>query len=234
MAIRLYDLAGADDDHRFSPHCWRVRMALAHKGLDVETVPWRLTEKDAIAGSGQGAVPVIVDDERVVHDSWAIARYLEATYPHRPSLFGSPDARNVTLFVKHWTERVLQPAILKVILVDLFDRLHERDKAYFRESRERRLGRPLEQVAADREANLESLRAQLAPLRASVSEMTFLGGDRPAFADYIVFGAFQWARVSSPMSLVAPDDPILAWRERLLGLYQGLAAATPAATPVRD
>ena len=39
MTIRLYDLAGAEAERRFSPFCWRARMALAHKGLDVETVP---------------------------------------------------------------------------------------------------------------------------------------------------------------------------------------------------
>ena len=41
----LYDLAGAQDDRRFSPYCWRTRMALAHKGLSVDTVPWRFTTK---------------------------------------------------------------------------------------------------------------------------------------------------------------------------------------------
>jgi hypothetical protein len=33
MAIKLYDLAGAETDRRFSPYCWRARMALVHKGL---------------------------------------------------------------------------------------------------------------------------------------------------------------------------------------------------------
>ena len=46
MAIELYDLAGAEPDRRFSPYCWRTRMALAHKGLEVETIPWRFTEKE--------------------------------------------------------------------------------------------------------------------------------------------------------------------------------------------
>jgi hypothetical protein len=44
----LYELAGADENRRFSPYCWRIRMALAHKGLDVECIPWRFTEKDAL------------------------------------------------------------------------------------------------------------------------------------------------------------------------------------------
>ena len=41
--IKLYDLAAAEDDRRFSPYCWRTKMALKHKGLEFETVPWRFT-----------------------------------------------------------------------------------------------------------------------------------------------------------------------------------------------
>jgi glutathione S-transferase-like protein len=39
MTLRLYDLAGADPNRRFSPYCWRIRLALAHKRLPVETIP---------------------------------------------------------------------------------------------------------------------------------------------------------------------------------------------------
>ena len=51
--MKLFDLAGAEDDRRFTPNCWRIKMALQHKGLVAETVPWRFVEKDAIAFSGQ-------------------------------------------------------------------------------------------------------------------------------------------------------------------------------------
>ena len=54
MSIVMYDLAGADPALRFSPYCWRMRMALAHKGMPVETIPWRFTDKAAIGFSGQG------------------------------------------------------------------------------------------------------------------------------------------------------------------------------------
>ena len=83
MTITMYDLAGAEMDRRFSPFCWRSRMALAHKGLAVETVPWRFTEKDKLPQPNAGRVPVIVDGERVVHDSTAIADYLEECYAVR-------------------------------------------------------------------------------------------------------------------------------------------------------
>jgi glutathione S-transferase len=36
----LYELS-AKGDLRFSPFCWKARMALAHKGLEPEHVPWR-------------------------------------------------------------------------------------------------------------------------------------------------------------------------------------------------
>ena len=61
MAIKMYDLCGAEAERRFSPFCWRARMALAHKGLDVETVPWRFTEKDKLPTPNAGRVPVIYD-----------------------------------------------------------------------------------------------------------------------------------------------------------------------------
>ena len=98
MSRVLYDLAGADPALRFSPFCWRIRMALAHKDLAVETVPWRFTEKDRIAFSGQGLVPVLVDGDVVVPDSLAILRYLEDRWPD-PPLFPRDAARRAELDV---------------------------------------------------------------------------------------------------------------------------------------
>ena len=61
MAITLYDLAGAEAERRFSPFCWRTKMALAHKGVEVETVPLRFTETDKLpqpnAGRVKSAIP---------------------------------------------------------------------------------------------------------------------------------------------------------------------------------
>lgn len=228
MSIVLYDLAAADPALRFSPFCWRIRMALAHKGLDVECVPWRFTDKEAIAFSGQGLVPVIRDGDAVVHDSWAIALHLDSAYPDRPALMDGAQARAHAYFIKMWCERVVQLPILKLVMPDLLGLIAEKDKAYFRESREKRFGTTLEQFWADGEAGLAGLRAALAPLRATVEAQPYLGGAAPSFADYIVFGAFQWARVSSRRELLADDDPIVAWRQRLLDLHDGLAGRMPA------
>ncbi len=223
--LKLYDLAGAEPDRRFSPYCWRIRMALAHKGLEVETIPWRFTEKGAVAPSGaSGRVPVLVDGERWIAESWDIAQYLEATYADRPSLFGGEAGQALTRFYQSWTDGVLQLAFLRLVVLDIWRHCDAKDRDYFRKSREERLGMTLEAAAADREARLPALREVLAPVRLTLRAQPFLGGARPLYADYVVFGAFQWARCISELKLLAPDDPVAVWRGRMLDLYGGLAA----------
>lgn len=219
----LYDLAGADPSLRFSPYCWRVRMALRHKGLDVETVPWRFTDKDAIAFSGQGRVPVLIDGDRAISDSFAIALHLEETYPDRPSLFGGSAGLCLARFVNAFADNVVQPGIARLIVSDVVKVLHEKDQPYFRESREKRFGRTLEAVTSDRDTAVVDFRSALEPLRQCLSMQLFLGGEAPLYADYIVFGGFQWARCVSPFELLIPGDPIYAWRERLLNAFDRYA-----------
>jgi glutathione S-transferase len=227
MARKLYDLAGADPARRFSPYCWRAKLALAHKGLDVEAIPWRFSDKDVIAFSGQGRVPVLVDGEKVVADSWAIANYLEDNYPG-PSLFGGDAARAVTRLVNSWADTVLVGAIARVVLMDIYQHIHEKDRAYFRQSREQRFGKTLEEVAADRDGNVAALRQLLEPVRVTLAQQPFLGGETALYADYIVFGNLQWARCISTIPLLAKDDPIAAWRARILDAFGGLARNAPA------
>lgn len=227
MTRLLYDLAGADPALRFSPFCWRTRLALAHKGLPAETTPWRFTETDRIAFSGQGLVPVLVDGDRVVHDSWAIAEYLEGSYPDRPSLFGGPAAQALARFVNGWADSILHPWIARMVVRDILDVIRPEDRAYFRESRERRFGMTLEAVVATREQTRETFRKELQPVRLTLRAQPFLGGEAPLYPDYIVFGAFQWARVCSSFPLLEPGDPVHAWRDRMLGLFGGLARMTP-------
>ena len=228
MAITMYDLAGAEPERRFSPFCWRTRMALAHKGLEVETKPWRFTEKDKLPKPNDGRVPVIADGERVIHDSSAIADYLEERYPDRPSLFGDEIGRGLTRFVQNWVETVVHIGLIQLVVLDIHRHLGPEDEAYFRKSREERFGATLEDVVRDREARLPAFRASLDPLRRTVERQAFVCGNAPAYADYVVFGAFQWARAISDFELLAADDPVYAWRRRMLGLFDGLAERAPA------
>lgn len=229
LPLRLYELTGADDSCRFSPYCWRIRLALAHKGLPVETVAWRFHEKEAIAFSGQGKVPVLVDGERCVTDSWAIAEYLDHQYPDRPSLLGDASLKALTRFVNQWIADSVHPALARLILPDVHAVLDEADKDYFKRTREAAFGVSLDALAAQRERSLQAFHEVLKPLRSTLAVQDYLAGAAPAYADHIVFGAFQWARVVSAQSLLAEDDPLTAWCERMLDAYNGLARQAPTA-----
>jgi glutathione S-transferase len=221
--IKLYDLAGAEADRRFSPYCWRIKLALAHKGLEVETIPWRFTDKDAIAFSKQGRVPVLLDGDRWVNDSWAIAEYLEEKYADRPSLFGGGASTALSRFHASWADAFLQPAMMKFVALDIWKHVDAKDRDYFRSSREERLGKSLEAAVANRDNEVAGFRDSLLPLRLVLKAQPFLGGDKPLYADYAILGSFQWCRCISDFKLLAPDDPIYAWRGRMLALYGGLA-----------
>jgi glutathione S-transferase len=218
-ARKLYDLAAADPALRFSPYCWRTKLAVAHKGLTVETIPWRFTEKDAIAFSGSQTVPVLIDGEKTVADSQAIAEYLEAAYPNAPSLFGGAQGHALTAFVRRWTDGVLQAALVKILMPDIFPLLHPKDQEYFRETREARLGITIEALGAQRAEHLPALEAPLATLRAVLKGQKFLGGDTPLYADHIVFGALQWAAKTSSTRLWPADDAVSQWMQAVLDYY---------------
>jgi len=227
MGLILYELAGANPALRFSPHCWKVRMALAHKGLKAEGLPWRFTEKQTIAFSGQGSVPVLIDDGETVYDSWAIALHLEQRYSSAPALFDGTGAIPLAQFVNAWADHVLLPAVARMILLDIHNCLDPVDRDYFRASREKRFGQSLEAVVADRPLNLSALDRLLAPLRQILNGRDYLSGAMPAYADYCVFGMFMWARCCSTAQLLSKDDPVFRWRERLLDAFDGLARSAP-------
>src|SRR5262245_42620863 len=91
LPFTLYDLM---DRHgrRYSPYGWRIRLALAHKGLEPAVeLCWHSDKK--LAFSGQHLVPVLVDGTRVVNDSWKIACHLDEAYPERPVLMQGEQGR---------------------------------------------------------------------------------------------------------------------------------------------
>jgi glutathione S-transferase len=204
-------------------------MALRHKRLEFETHPVCLTDKAAIAFSGGKTVPVIRDGEAVVRDSWKIAEYLEGRYPDRPALFGGPIGQGLAHAFNVWVDRVAVPPMLAVIAPDIHERVDPADENYFRSSIEKVLGMTLEETRARRDEALRRLARALEPVQAVLKRQPYVSGAAPAYADYALFSIFQWARVMSPGEVLRSEDPLLAWREKVSGLFGGFALKIPAA-----
>lgn len=83
MAITLYDLAP-------SPNNVKVRLGLGFKSLRYERVAVDPADRTkVIEVSGQPRTPVLVHDDRVMFDSSAILRYLDANFRETPRLFSA-------------------------------------------------------------------------------------------------------------------------------------------------
>jgi glutathione S-transferase len=77
----------------YSTNVERVALALAHKGLEVESVSIDPADRAPLrAVSGQELVPVLVDGDEVVTDSTRILHHLERRFPD-PPLFPADPAR---------------------------------------------------------------------------------------------------------------------------------------------
>jgi glutathione S-transferase len=226
--ITLYELKGLDG-RLYSLFSWRTRMALAHKSLAFESKPVLMSDKPAIAFSGGKTVPILRDGDTVVRDSWTIAGHLEEAYPGGPSLFGGPLGHGLCHTFNVWADRTLVPAALPVVVADLFERIDPADREFFRGMMEGFLKCRLEDTVPGRDKAVERLGRALDPLRVVLKRQPFVCGAAPAYADYIVFSVFQWARVGTPVQFLGADDPLAAWRERILDLHSGFARNVPVA-----
>lgn len=213
----LYELCGSSPELVFSPYCWRVRLALAHKGLDFVSRPVRFTDKEALAFSGQKLVPVLRDGDTTVHDSLAIFRYLDERYPEPGLLGGTPGESRLRL-LDQYIAQDLRPALFRLLALRILACIDPADRDYFRQSREKNLGMSLE-AFADREAGQVQLARALQPLDALLKGQPWLDGAAPAGADDLIGGFFFWAWSLGEQPW-PEDSPVGAWFRRLLAFCE--------------
>ncbi len=222
MTIRLYELVDAKD-RSISPFVWRIKYALAHKGLDFETMPVGFGDIPGVCGGKFKTVPIIEDGAVSMNESLAIADYLDKTYPDRPAIFATPQERAMARFFDGWFGLEIMNRMFSINVLDIHNHARTIDQPYFRQSREARLGgKTLEQLVEGREAKIPELRNALRPMRAALAAAPFLGGDAPSYADYIALGGFIWAGTVCTVPLLAADDKLNDWLARGLALYDGL------------
>lgn len=228
MSVVLYDLVDKDG-RRYSPYGWRIRMALLHKrlGYDVELC---YHGDPKLGFTGQHLVPVLVDGDEVICDSWNIARHLDAAYPEHPLLLNDAPTRSFATFLNKWTDTIVGRPLVRSMYLDIWRSLHpDADATGYRSKREQRAGTTLEALRAGRERDFAAVNDAFAPLAALLSGQPFIAGTQPAYADYIVFGTLQMPRILIGADPLSPEQTaIREWRERIEAWHGALAGA-PAA-----
>jgi glutathione S-transferase len=194
--IKLYELAGKNN-LVFSPYCWRVRLALLHKQVEFSGIDTAFTEIEKISNGEFKAVPVLHDENIAINESFSIIEYLEEKYPLRPSLFNSHEGKALAKFIETWANS-LHGDIAKMAISDIHDCLQEKDKSYFRTSREKFFGNNLALIQAENHEKAKaSLLSKLSVLDTYLTKSAFIGGSTPLYADFIVFGTLQWLIATS-------------------------------------
>jgi glutathione S-transferase len=228
MTLIMYERIG-HAGRRPSPFSWRIYYALAHKRIDVAFRQVRFADVETIRTlSGQDQVPIIIDGDRIIHDSWNIALHLETQYPDHPSRFGGDVGRGLSRHINFWADTTLGDVIRRLIAADFIYCLAPEDRAYYRRSREARFGCTLEEYCADRDRWLAEFAATIPPLERTLSEQPYLAGDEPAYADYVGFSVFQYARLGSPHEILPDGTSVRRWRDAIVTRFDHLGDRFPA------
>jgi glutathione S-transferase len=161
----------------FSTNVERVALALAHKGLEVESVVISYEDRSPVVEvSGQGLVPVLVDGAEVVADSTFILRHLEDRWPD-PPLFPRDAARRAELDV----------------FLDWFNEVWKRAPNSIEDE--------LERAAPDQEliaAHAAGMRASLDLFEQMLDGRDHLLGDELSAADCAAFPFLKYAKLRDP------------------------------------
>ena len=222
----------------FSHNCVKVRVALDLKRVAYETRNVPPADRAAVvAASGQGLVPVLVDDGQVIVDSTAILLHLEERYPETPLVPHDPAMRAECLLLADWADHAFMALARRISYVNVLaspGRLgtlfYPNDSAparWIKAKLARRVVIRRFGLYPGRHAKDVKEAKRLAGLAvARLDGRRWLLGDRPTIADV------AWATMPAPLAADrdAREDPavraLLAWGDPLVpqdakAIYRG-------------
>ena len=219
--ITLYDLQ-LESGATISPFVWATKLAVAHKGFELDIVPGGFTGILDRTGGKTERLPAIVDDGKWILDSWLIAEYLDETYPDRPTLIGNPSVKVCAQMIEGWLWKTAVGPWMGCYVKSYRDRSLQIDHEYVTTSRERMLGRKLEDIVVGREDRLPQISADLEQLRGTLRDNRWFGGENPNYVDHRLLACFLWLASVADTPALVDDDPLRDWLDRGFDLYGGL------------
>ena len=133
-------------------------------------------------------------------------------------------------FVESWSATIDRAPAMPMIIKDIHDRLSPDDQVYFRASREKRFGRTLEELQADREERVDAWRAALGAAARDARRSAVHRRRRAALCRLHPLRRAAMGAGHEPVPAASgDDDPVKVWFERCLDLFGGMGRAMPAA-----
>ncbi|KAJ3517323.1 hypothetical protein NLJ89_g584 [Agrocybe chaxingu] len=217
MTIIFYDIPSSLPNNVWSPNTWKTRYCLNYKRIpyktewveypDIEPLCKRLGiaptgKKEDGSGRDHYTLPAIYDPSTgaYVSDSFAIAEYLDKTYPDTPKLFPNDTTALQAAFTEAFRAK-LAP-LWAFILPAVCTILNPRSEEYFRRTREATFGKTLEELVPKEEVAV----AEWAKYQNALTEVgkwyeknggkgPYLLGDTLSWGDLVVAGYTVWLRI---------------------------------------
>jgi glutathione S-transferase len=110
-----------------SAYCWRVLLALEHKGLSYRSHPLKFDQQEhkapqMLAMNPRGRLPVLRDGDYVVFESVAVLYYLDRKYPEPPIFGRSPEEGGVIMRVICEYQAYAEPSLMQIVSTMLYGR----------------------------------------------------------------------------------------------------------------
>ncbi|KAF8810233.1 hypothetical protein BYT27DRAFT_7222021 [Phlegmacium glaucopus] len=216
MTIILYDIPSLLPGNAWSPNTWKARIVLNYKGIPYRT-EWveypdiaPLSKKLGINPTGQNddgspayTLPAIHDPSTgaYVSDSFAIAEYLEKTYPDTPSVFPNDTIGLQKSFGMSFGQNV--SAVWPFILPSVCPKLNPRSEEYFRRTREISFGKKLEDVVPTGNTRTEEwgkfqqgLTKLHSYLVSTDDKGPYMLGETISWSDLLLFSYLYWLKIT--------------------------------------
>lgn len=200
-----------------SHYCEKIRLILDYKGLEyrkVEVTPG-IDQIELYRLSGQRQVPVLKDDNRIVADSTAIARYLDQSYPSPAIIPDEPKPRGLCWLIEEWADESIGVQSRKVAFRAL-SQSPEFRKSVLPDSTPDFVKNLVEAVPGEflnilglgvgagpgaTKAARSAIEQDLEALNLLLLDSPYLTGDQPTLADFAVAGLTMYIKF--------PDGPYL-------------------------
>ncbi len=106
---------------RHSPYCLKVRMALAAKKLEYRTVEITpaIGQIDIFQKTGQKKLPVLFDNEKIIHNSSSIIRHLEKIQIEPKLILDDQKEASKAQIIENWADTTLAKSIKIVFLEEI-------------------------------------------------------------------------------------------------------------------
>ncbi len=110
-----------------SAYCWRVLLALEHKGLEYRSHPLKFDQQEhkapqMLAMNPRGRLPVLRDGDYVVFESVAVLYYLDRKYPEPPIFGRSAEEGGVITRVICEYQAYAEPSLMQIVSQLLYGR----------------------------------------------------------------------------------------------------------------